>query len=351
MGNEINLNPETIYRRLDELDGGLGTDNKGETFIRKSIWNEFADICGGKHINEQITKDDAMRSIKTYIQRATADTKKKIAQFLGLNNQNNNQSVSADKRTDRSLMPDNTIPNDEPARVATVGKSNIPPAAPLSNVSNTPQSSTSQTKRAKAIADSWAETFKISNRNGEFTKFVERLYEIAKELNITKTTSGTWDKSKYPTIEDQIVDELMAIFAGESRFRTKTSGIYHGIFQLANDPNIMADADTTKYLKEANLKYTNIKAFDNLSRLQQLEYLVPYLKTGIKRSNLKGQSISPAQVWSMIKYPSLGKPGNVIKNREGKVIETANHVIAQKTKSIEAKQNERDNTRGKLKFS
>ncbi len=324
MGNEVNLNPQFIFNKLDESDGKK--DNK----ISASVWNQFAKICGGNAVKESINNNDAIRSIGIYLERATADTKKKIAQFLGLNNQNNNQNQGVNRNRNRSLMPDNTIPNDEPGRVAKLGRNEVvAPAVPVHNVSQ----SSGTKKNAKAIADAWAETFGISNKNGEFTKFVERLYDIAKQLNITKTNSGSWDKTTYPTKEDQIVDELMAVFAGESSFNPKAkNGGYRGIFQL--------DQMSLDSLNMSN-KVKSIDQFANLSRIQQLDYFVAHINLGRSYSKMGNQPISSAEAWRLVKFPAYGNPSILKEPSKSKAIKT----LAQKQNAIKTIQGRRNEIR------
>lgn len=77
MGMEVNMSPEVIFAKLDSLDN-KGADEK----IEASIWNKFADIAGGKHIKNEINKSDALKSISSYLTKATDEIKQNIQAFI-----------------------------------------------------------------------------------------------------------------------------------------------------------------------------------------------------------------------------------------------------------------------------
>lgn len=77
MGMEVNMSPEVIFAKLDSLDN-KGADEK----IEASIWNKFADIAGGKHIKNEINKSDALKSISSYLAKATDEIKQNIKAFI-----------------------------------------------------------------------------------------------------------------------------------------------------------------------------------------------------------------------------------------------------------------------------
>lgn len=79
MGIEFNpasLNANDIFARLDAADG------KNDGRINKSIWNAFAAIAGGKEINNFIEKTNAIRSISSYLSKASDEVKAKISEYL-----------------------------------------------------------------------------------------------------------------------------------------------------------------------------------------------------------------------------------------------------------------------------
>ena len=57
-----------------------------------------------------------------------------------------------------------------------------------------------------------------------------------------------------------------------------------------------------------NIKNINIEQFGRLSGMEQLDYLVAYIGKAREYSKIpKNQSITPAQVWAMIKNPFKGQ--------------------------------------------
>lgn len=80
MNINVNLDAEAIWQTLDLKDGTK--DRK----IEKSIWDAFADAAGGNHINNFIEERNAMKSINSYLKRASEETINKICEFLGWNN-------------------------------------------------------------------------------------------------------------------------------------------------------------------------------------------------------------------------------------------------------------------------
>lgn len=82
-GSNVNLNADAIWQSLDTRDGCA--DQK----IQASIWNEFADITGGRHINNFITEKNALTSIQAYLNRASDEIKQKICEYFGWGNTTN----------------------------------------------------------------------------------------------------------------------------------------------------------------------------------------------------------------------------------------------------------------------
>lgn len=195
----------------------------------------------------------------------------------------------------------------------------------------------------KKIANSWAETYHVNNRDGSFNKFVEKLYEAAKELNITKTNSGLTSETfkpsaKYPTIEDQIVDEMCAAFANESKFETDAvSGnkLYYGIFQFSQiGLNDIIGHGYLKTGKLAHIKGNRIQNFTKLTRLEQLEYMLAYVDNSKKYySKVDGKPISPKQMYATWVDPWAAK-----ENPNAKQVS----LINKQASVINAKQAERD---------
>lgn len=74
----LNLLTNELFAALDLKDGNQ------DQFINKSVWNDFADIAGGKGINNRINKERATLSIKSYIKRADEQKLMSMAQFAGM---------------------------------------------------------------------------------------------------------------------------------------------------------------------------------------------------------------------------------------------------------------------------
>lgn len=195
------------------------------------------------------------------------------------------------------------------------------------------------------LANKWSKTYNISNQNGKFSEFVEAVYDAAKELNITQVNSK-WNHKEYPTEADQIVDEILGIFAQESRFDPKAvcKRKYYGIFQFAE-----ISMKELK-LKGSKLKILTMDEFIKLDRITQLKYMTEYIKICKKYySKLGNQPISAKQLYAMIQFPSLGNPYNKIKF--GDKIRFAKNVQSEKEDSINNKRQERDKNAGKLDFT
>ena len=188
---------------------------------------------------------------------------------------------------------------------------------------------------AKKVADSWAKTYGVSNKNGEFTAFVEKVYKVAKELNLSVPNEKR--DGKYPTLEDQVVDELMGAFANESKFKANArskDGLYHGIFQFSN---IMMKELSQKGCK---LKKVSMQEFEKLPRTKQLDYMLESVKICKKYySKLGNQPISAKQIYAMWKFPAAGNPNAKIKY--GKKVHIGAQVQQEKCDTIKAKQRER----------
>lgn len=75
--NKFQIMESAVFQSLDAKDG----NNDGK--ISASIWNEFADKVGGKHINNFITKQNALRSISTYLKRGGEIVKQAIYDYFG----------------------------------------------------------------------------------------------------------------------------------------------------------------------------------------------------------------------------------------------------------------------------
>lgn len=181
--------------------------------------------------------------------------------------------------------------------------------------------------------------------------FYNKLYDLIKKLNCT-IKDKDFKPEKYSSKEEQTMDEVIAIFAGEAQLDTKsikdaydkdaktgakTKITYYGLFQLAEDGlsdiKKLATAQTGSALskrlinegvKREDLKNINkelkISEFVKLSGTQQLDYLLAYMTNSKSYSNLAGKNITPAQFWTMIKLPFQGQNENEV-SKKGKAIE------------------------------
>ena len=116
----INQTAQQIFANLNVRDGV--SDNKigkqADGTFNNSIWNSFADAAGGNHIKNYIEQGNALKSIRTYLQRAINDISKltQIANAGGVS-----ISPSGDKKTVQeqpkgtliqSSVPSGEVPDD-----------------------------------------------------------------------------------------------------------------------------------------------------------------------------------------------------------------------------------------------
>ena len=147
--------------------------------------------------------------------------------------------------------------------------------------------------------------------------FYEYLYDVISTLKI-EIKEEAWDKEHYTSPIEQTMDEVIAIFAGESQLNPKAkNGIYHGIFQLANPGLTEAKQWAKKHKDVPGMKNINkamtLNEFRNASGRLQLDYLVAYIGKCKEYSKIgKDESITPGQLWAMIKYPFKGKNRTLI---------------------------------------
>ncbi len=204
----------------------------------------------------------------------------------------------------------------EPAETAT--EVDASEAAEPADPSEAPKKSTKKTsskyvpseKTVRKIAESWQKRYPKQIKNlEEFTRFVRKVYDFADKLNINITTFK-YDKKSFPYSEkDQIVDEILAIFAEESSFdpaAVSTNGIYYGIFQLSQQS--MDECKKAGILKKHGLKHMQMSSFKQLSREKQLDYLLAYAELGKTYSKFSDkENISPKILFAFIKGLGKGK--------------------------------------------
>lgn len=188
----------------------------------------------------------------------------------------------------------------------------------------------------KKMQQKWCNAFKGSPLK---TEFFTKLYDVMKTLNV-KIDEAAWDKEKYASPEEQAMDEVIAIFAGESRLNPKTIGkvkgasTFYGLFQLSKQGLGVVKQWAKEHPEVAGMK--NIKqnmtlqAFRNLKGEQQLDYLIAYIGASREASNIdENEELTPAKLWSMIKLPNLDENNPKKKARRERT-------IVQKQDSIQA---------------
>lgn len=73
-----NLNAYDIWQKLDAKDGSDGK-------ITKNIWDEFRNVIGmGNTINNYITEQNALKSIKYYLKNISEEVAQKLANYIGI---------------------------------------------------------------------------------------------------------------------------------------------------------------------------------------------------------------------------------------------------------------------------
>ena len=167
---------------------------------------------------------------------------------------------------------------------------------------------------SKKMYNKWHSKFPNSPLKQDF---YEKVYDIIETLNI-KVPEEQWDKKSYSSPQEQAMDQVIAVFAGESRLNPKSkNGIYNGLFQLAKpglteSNNWAAKNKNVKGMNNIN-KNLSIEGFRNLSGAKQLDYLVAYIGKCKEYSKIgSDESITPAQLWAMIKMPFDGRKSKSI---------------------------------------
>ena len=128
------------------------------------------------------------------------------------------------------------------------------------------------------------------------------------------------------------MDQVLAIFAVEAGLNSTTiTGSYVGLFQIARSPL----SGTINFAKKHNISGIDPnmtwEKFGNLSGVKQLDYLFTYISCCKKDySNIPAnETITPAQMWAMIKLPSTGKDRDKVETKQriiNKTIQYANSV-------------------------
>ncbi len=172
------------------------------------------------------------------------------------------------------------------------------------------------------LHEKWSATFKRSPDKA----FYNKLYDVIQKLNV-RVKDKDFDSEHYSSIMEQTLDETIAILAGESKLNTKSiHSSYRGLFQL--------DSKSFKTIKNWAKKHPDFYAMDNVNKSNinnlnqfhkasgeaQLDYLVGHIGNAKDWSGIShDENITPAQLWTMIKFPRYGQKSNQIDKKEAAI--------------------------------
>ena len=173
----------------------------------------------------------------------------------------------------------------------------------------------------------WSSKFK----NSPLTEsFYLKLYDVIDTLNV-EIPESDWDRENYSSPKEQAMDEVIAIFAGESQLNPRSKkGIYNGLFQLATPGLTEAKRWAKKNPEVPGMKNISdsmtINKFRNSSGELQLDYLVAYIGKCKEYSKIgKDEKITPGQLWAMIKYPFKGKNNKLVQQKTDSIANVFNN--------------------------
>lgn len=191
MNINVNLNAEAIWQTLDTKDGIK--DGK----IKKNIWDSFADITGGNHINNCIEERSAMKSINTYLRRASEETINKICEFLGWNN--SKSDIKEEIKTADNLLEQIS---EDPSMITETEEGEYEDGATW--------------KKAKLADGRWirvnytingdVECIKVSSKVNEFEHYEDGLYDGAEVIYDEEGLYTGENNSDYTAFEVKIDD-------------------------------------------------------------------------------------------------------------------------------------------------
>lgn len=305
-----------IAESLDRIDGQDGRINS-ETWKRHS--DSRWDI---KHKDSGfISVFNASKSIEKYIKRES-ENKSNLIDIIGKKwynsvltistepseNIKQNQKLSANKNL-KIITPSLKYQTEE-NDATIINKSNILIASRYENK-----------KSPKILRDDFFKEEIASNMHKKWSKIFEqsplsidfyyKLYDVIKILNC-KISDCDFRSKNYKSKKEQTMDEVIAIFAGEAQLNPKAkNGTYKGLFQLATTGLIDLKEWANKHKDFPEIKTIknniDINGFWNLSGSEQLNYLIAYIENAKEYSKIsKNESITPAQLWAMIKFPFEG---------------------------------------------
>ena len=286
---------QKIARTMDNIDG---SDNR----IESETWKTHAVAKMGAKDNVQrfISIYTASRSIEYYINRESRNTGETVS---SIGTKWYGDLVSFTETPDAVKVDNskNTIAaNNEKAEKRDIIK-------------------TAQKEQiVSKMHEKWSAKYKNSNLGKQF---YAKLYDFIKQINC-EIDDKDFDPKHYSSKEEQTMDEVIAVIAGESSLNSKARYyIYRGIFQLDSDSlkTVKAVAKDKK-LPGVDQKIT-LSGFANLSGEKQLDYLVAHVAYGRMRSGIsEKEKISPQQLWAMIKKPKYGQKQSDLTQEKSKAI-------------------------------
>lgn len=192
------------------------------------------------------------------------------------------------------------------------------------DIENSARNAKANINKQEIIMKLSAKWSKIFSKSPLKLDFYEKLYDIIDTLHCSIKESN-FNAAKYSSLKEQTMDEVIAIFAGEAQLNPKcVNRIYYGLFQLGASGLQSAKSWAKRNSEIREIKnITNnitISQFGQLSGSKQLDYLVAYIGQCKEYSHIaKDESITPAQLWSMIKYPSKGKDARLTKAKSDSI--------------------------------
>ncbi len=311
-----------LAAKLDKADGEDGK-------ITSDIWKRCPVINWGAkdNVNESISIFSAKKSIDHYIKRELKNPKNTLADIekqwqgdvLNLTKQKKEPAKSeSNKKT--KMIPKDVIQKisqeisrgiEQKRDVLSVNNSN---AEMIASVGKAEKHNISipQTQKTIIVNGMYAKWSKIFTNSPLTREFYSKLYDVVKVLNCSISDSE-YDSSVYKSKDEQTMDQVIAILAGESKLNPKAKdGKYHGLFQLKTPGLIDIKRYAVKHPEVPGMKNinqnANIKDFWNMPGEAQLDYLVAHINNAKIYSKIKSnEKITPAQMWAMIKFPFEGK--------------------------------------------
>ena len=319
--NYVKQQAKKIAEELDAHDGKDG-------LIKAETWKEYAvNKWGGKgNVKDCISVFNAINSIKYYIKKEVNNTNQSASEIGDkwysdiLNLENNNSKTNAKLAAEKEKQ---LIPLIEHTDALYVNNTNEVIACKTENIKiyTAGDIDPQQEKIVSDMYEKWSGIFKNSPLDKDF---FDKLYNVIKELNC-EIKDSDYNPAYYESKTEQTMDEVIAIMAGESKLNPKSkNGQYRGLFQLAapglKDLKKWA-AKNKDFFGMKNIKDININEFAMLSGAEQLDYLVAYIGKAKEYSRIqKNASITPGQLWAMIKYPFKGQQNSSITAQKSKAI-------------------------------